>query len=1090
MDFKQAVAAIIEYSKHVRDHTKEAGRVTHFANLLHGVFNDDPKTVADYTQSMERGVTYLSENATIIRRGRIDALVGHVIMEFKVSLASGRATAKKELRQYAVGLCRALKLEDIPFVGIATDGLVFERYLLSLPAGKKLSEENIEVALADTLELKPNENSAEEFYWFLHRNLMQQGDRVPTPHSFVREFGPAGPVFGAAKRALEAAYALVENEPDVQLARSQWSKYLQYSYGSKVGEGPEGARLFLKHTYLAGLAKFMVWAAFQPKGSPEDERELVHDVISGEFFLRMKVRGSSDRDVFHWVLKPQVEKLVVPMWLQLLHELKNYKLKDLKADILKVLYETLVDPSERHDLGEYYTPDWLCRAVVDDIWPEDNEMGDALPGTLDPTCGSGSFLVALIHRAREALSLAKIAVGTRAYMIADKIVGFDIHPLAVIVAKANYMLALGDLLQQTQRVVFIPVFMADTLIDRKSPDSPVKEMEFEGQGHPVRIGDPELETVMFPEPVDQAGNLLFDELIDASKQAAEEFVAGHELSAQTLERVLERSVYYWRKMEDFEKVDCVKAVGKLGKQMGQLAKENRDTIWAWVARNFTRPYLYERRFKYIVGNPPWLSFRFVTNPKYKEKLERLAISRYGVCADKSSLRTQTELATTFMLFASHTFLQQNFGYIAMVLPRAVFSGDQHAKFRAGPSGWGAEDFRFEKVWDLAKVFPLFNVPTCVIFARAKKRAEEKKPIAGKVFEARFTEREPMKSEVSERLKTRSVKWHLVKMGERTAWSENEDAPEFSGRSYYADKFFQGATIVPRNAFFVRVHGGLPKGRDQVVSIDTDPEQARTAKEPWKSLVFKGEIQRRFLFKSALAKHLLPFTLDGELPDVVLPLLMTDDGSKLRNPKVMKSSELRVDGFLEAARYFESVEKAYAKNRKGAASERTPTVQERLDYNGGLTRQEFGKRYVIGYNHSGTNIASSVVDCRSMPSTFVIDVKWYGFRTNDRDEASYLCVLLNAPSINDLIKPYQSRGLQGERDIHKKVLEVPFPKFDPNKKLHTQLAELGEECAEIARKAVSSLTGKTVGARRSAMRVILAKQLAAIDELLPKLIKGM
>lgn len=1090
MDFKQAVDAIIEYSKHVREHTKEAGRVTHFANLLHGVFNDDPKTVADYTQSMERGVTYLSENATIIRRGRIDALVGHVIMEFKVSLASGRATAKKELRQYAVGLCRALKLEDIPFVGIATDGLVFERYLLSLPAGKKLSEENIEVALADSLELKPNENSAEEFYWFLHRNLMQQGDRVPTPHSFVREFGPAGPVFGAAKRALEAAYALVESEPDVQLARSQWSKYLQYSYGSKVGEGPEGARLFLKHTYLAGLAKFMVWAAFQPKGSPEDELELVHDVVSGEFLARMRVYGSGDRDVFHWVLKPQVEKLVVPMWLQLLHELKNYKLKDLKADVLKVLYETLVDPSDRHDLGEYYTPDWLCRAVVDEVWPESDEWDTAVPATLDPTCGSGSFLVALVHRARKALEQAKGPTATRAREITTNIVGFDIHPLAVQVARANYMLALGELLEKSRHHVFIPVFLADTLIDVKDPTSGFSTLDFD-HGIPVRIGDPEMQTVNMPVGQDATGREFFDVLISVAKQVAEEAAAGHGMDLAAVEKTLDHQVPGFAGFPELTRTEATQAVRKLSDQMSQLIKDNRDTIWAFIARNFYRPYMFQRVFRLVVGNPPWLAFRYVSNLKYKEKLERFAITRYGVCSDKSSLRTQTELATTFLLHACSTFLQQNFGQIAMVLPRAVFSSDQHDKFRQGPPGHASMDFRFEKIWDLADVSPLFNVPSCVVFARARKPVEgERKPIPGEAFEARLTGREPSGGEVTERLERRKVKWHLVKMGERTAWSDNPDAPNFAERSYYADKFFQGATIVPRNAFFVRVHGGLPKGRDQVVSIDTDPEQAKTAKEPWKSLAFKGEIQRRFLFKSALSKHLLPFTLDGELPDVALPLLMSDEGSKLRYPKVMRSSELRVNGFIEAARYFESVEKAYAKNRKGAGSEQTATIQQQLDYMGKLTRQDFGKRWAVLFAKSGTNLVAVSLDTNGIAGSFIADHVSYTYRTADARETSYLASIVNAPSLNILIKPFQSRGLMGERDIHKKVLEVPIPQFNPNKRLHTQLAELGEECAEIARKAVSSLTGKTVGARRSAMRVILAKQLAAIDELLPKLIKGM
>jgi hypothetical protein len=42
----------------------------------------------------------------------------------------------------------------------------------------------------------------------------------------------------------------------------------------------------------------------------------------------------------------------------------RFRLRDVEADVLKILYESLVDPDQRHDLGEYYTPDWLAARVV------------------------------------------------------------------------------------------------------------------------------------------------------------------------------------------------------------------------------------------------------------------------------------------------------------------------------------------------------------------------------------------------------------------------------------------------------------------------------------------------------------------------------------------------------------------------------------------------------------------------------------------------------------------------------------------------------------------------------------------------------
>ena len=37
------------------------------------------------------------------------------------------------------------------------------------------------------------------------------------------------------------------------------------------------------------------------------------------------------------------------------------------CDTLKDLYHTVIDREIRHDFGEYYTPDWLARAVCEEV---------------------------------------------------------------------------------------------------------------------------------------------------------------------------------------------------------------------------------------------------------------------------------------------------------------------------------------------------------------------------------------------------------------------------------------------------------------------------------------------------------------------------------------------------------------------------------------------------------------------------------------------------------------------------------------------------------------------------------------------------
>lgn len=59
--------------------------------------------------------------------------------------------------------------------------------------------------------------------------------------------------------------------------------------------------------------------------------------------------------------------------------------------MLKVLYESVIDAGVRHQLGEYYTPDWLAHQVV-----EATVTSPLTDRVLDPACGSGTFIFRLL----------------------------------------------------------------------------------------------------------------------------------------------------------------------------------------------------------------------------------------------------------------------------------------------------------------------------------------------------------------------------------------------------------------------------------------------------------------------------------------------------------------------------------------------------------------------------------------------------------------------------------------------------------------------------------------------------------------------
>jgi methylase of polypeptide subunit release factors len=122
-------------------------------------------------------------------------------------------------------------------------------------------------------------------------------------------------------------------------------------------------------------------------------------------------------------------------------------------DALKDLYQQIFPRRERHALGEYYTPDWLAEHVLDELGYTDQRM-------LDPACGSGTFLVAAINRVRR--SNGHLARGELLDKILDSVAGFDVNPLAVFTARANYRIAIRDLLPAGREV---PVELRDSILD-------------------------------------------------------------------------------------------------------------------------------------------------------------------------------------------------------------------------------------------------------------------------------------------------------------------------------------------------------------------------------------------------------------------------------------------------------------------------------------------------------------------------------------------------------------------------------------------------------------------------------------------------
>ena len=118
---------------------------------------------------------------------------------------------------------------------------------------------------------------------------------------------------------------------------------------------------------------------------------------------------------------------------------------------------------------------------------------------------------------------------------------------------------------------------------------------------------------------------------------------------------------------------------------------------------------------------------------------------------------------------------------------------------------------------------------------------------------------------------------------------------------------------------------------------------------------------------------------------------------------------------------------------------------------------------------------------------IMDCKTFYYETDQVDEAYYLVAILNAPIVDKSIKCIQSRGLYGPRDIHKKVMEFPMPRYNPNNEIHRKLAEISKLCEVKVNRWLQEHAGDRLGWRlRGKIREFLAEEITQIDELVTKL----
>jgi hypothetical protein len=1046
---------IQEYFNKVKAANKELTKREAFKDLLNRLYagNEEIERIIDaITLGAETNIANIPRKDKL-HRGSADTLYNRIIIEYENDLRPSLKHAKEQLAGYMLGQFKSG--EGYNYTLIASDFLnwkIFAPDISSINQLETLQEHEVILNEVPTASFTLNNLNADDFYFWLDRFLFKEEKQKATLKRIEEAFGYQSNVFIESYRELSTWFQEAKKYGEVQVSFEQWKKFLSIAYGSF--DASEGN--FLIHTYLSVFSKMLAYTVVS-NDDYIDEKEL-RGILEGSIFHRYNIRNFVDNDFFHWVKSDKNFHNLKKVFRLLAQEISTFDFHNVEEDVLKGVYQELIDLDTRHALGEYYTPDWLCERVVQEYSFKQSDK------ILDPSCGSGSFLRAAVHRLRELNKSISVEE------ISNQVYGIDIHPLSVQIAKTTMLITLGKEVTKAKRPIHINIILANTLL---APEG-VKNL-FGGE---FRMKIDKLTLDLNTQVLEDVE--LFDNALELCEELAEQTLNKKIEQPGTFEKILKNHYKYGG-----YNLQIVESFYFIYKGLKKVKEEGRDSIWKFIVQNLYKPYFLSKRFDYVIGNPPWFTYSSIKNAEYQNTLNELA-AKYHVKPDRIANFPNLEIAAIFLAYCSSYFLKDE-GKIAFVLPRSFFSADHHENTRSGQ----AKGFKLTSAWDLDRVSPLFNIPSAVLFAE-KTTGIRKMPatgIAGFSFSGNIPAHNCNLKAALPKLNEEPVNWFYRKQGNSSALSiSNSKATKKINP--YKKEFKKGAEITPRTFYFVCLNQEKPEDwKDRILNVKTSDAVKPDAKAPWKSIEFEGRIESKFLFRTALSKSILPFALYK--PDlVVLPIDLIDKHGK-RKVELLSADQLRKEGYLNASKWFQQCEHMWAihsteKNKKIGAV-------DYLNWHNKLVGQNLNFPYLVIYNSSAKDANAAVLKRDDLDLDFFVDTKGYVFYTGNKEEAYYLTAILNSSVPNLLMKDFQSKGLFGARDVHKKILDIYYPKYNETTRVHKKLANLSEAAHEKAKQHLidnepkQALSAGILGRLRTSLKKHLKEELEQIDELVKALI---
>lgn len=1057
MDIEKEIKSIVpETAKSIQKAASQSHNEAEFRTKI-------AQLLEDLSRKIEINL-HLREEYTLIN-GRADAVYNRLIIEYEPPASLRQSNTYRtnqhaigQIKNYIEGLERRERHKAERLAGVVVDGSFF------------IFVRNKEGVWHIDHPLKVDNYSVE---YFLKLLASLSTELALIPENLVRDFGENTPVSRKVVSSLFNCLTSSDNTKAKTLFKQwslQFSEVCDYEEASKmkiesfarkfgVGEGKIQSFpfFFCLHTYYATLIKLLAVQVVQYYAMPKfgtdlkqaatlenDElKRYLSKMEEGGIFKELDINNFLEGDFFGWYLDVWNDELYQSLKV-LISNLANYSLvtldvdPDTTRDLLKKLYQQLMPKELRHNLGEYYTPDWLAERLLNMLEGGRFE-GNPDRRILDPACGSGTFLVIAIKKIREYAWEKALPESQVLEKILSNVVGFDLNPLAVISARTNYLLALGDLLQHRKGEINIPVYLCDSIM------TPQEGEDLFGKGIL------KFNTAVGPFSIPKS--LVQSHYIDILSNFLEEAIKLDLDREKFVERLCHKLPLNPKQDEKDINIVC-----GLYEKLSNLEKQGINGIWARIIKNAFAP-LFVGEFDYIAGNPPWVNWESLPE-QYRLETKPLWV-HYGLFPhggmDTILGKGKKDISMIMTYVAMDKYLKKG-KKLGFVITQSVFktagAGQGFRRFRLGEKGLPIQASYVDDMVELNPFEGASNRTSVVILRKGTETKYFEKTRGGHInyllpysYWVKTTKGKsvPQEAPLEEVLQmTKRKEFYALPVDENdptSPWITGKPkalnaVKKVLGQSDYtahAGCYSGGTNAV----YWVDI---ISERRDGLVIVSNITEGSRKEVEG-----IQAAIEPDLLYPLLRGRDIGRWKADPSAyvimaQDPIKRRGMNEDEMKTKYPKAYMYLK-RFEGILRERAAFK---RYFTRKDKSGRIVETGPFYSMFD----ISEYTFSPFKVvwpwisIGVKTAVVSTTGGKTICPEHNTSFV--------DCNEKKEAHFICALLNS-SIGDFsIRSFYSGGGGGIASPN--VLQkIHIPKFDVRDKFHLQLSDLSEKAHKEATK---------------------------------------